>query len=107
CGHRSAPSPCWASESVSRSTLSGPLSDELSARNFLLSAGSDSCHSQKSAGQRRRCSDAGVTEVPDDAELDDLGIYDPSAPDADDWRALARRIFELGATRDDVRSAAA
>ena len=48
-----------------------------------------------------------MPDVPDDAELDRLGAYDPEDPAAEDWRVLVRRILELGATQDDVSAAGA
>ena len=39
---------------------------------------------------------------PDDAELERLGLYDPSAPGADEQLRLLTRAFELGATVDEV-----
>jgi class 3 adenylate cyclase len=43
---------------------------------------------------------------PDDAELERLGLYDPAAPGADDLLTVLKRVFELGATVDEVTSAA-
>ena len=39
---------------------------------------------------------------PDAAELARLGLYDPSAADADEALRLLDRAFELGATVDEV-----
>ena len=39
---------------------------------------------------------------PDDAELERLGLYDPSAAGADEQLRLLTRAFELGATVDEV-----
>ncbi len=41
-----------------------------------------------------------MPEVPDEQELERLGLYDSSAPDAEDRLRLLRRIFELGASAD-------
>jgi hypothetical protein len=43
-----------------------------------------------------------VGERPDDAELERLGLYDPAASDAPDQLRLLTRVFELGATVDEV-----
>jgi class 3 adenylate cyclase len=47
-----------------------------------------------------------LTEPPDDAELERLGLYDPAAPGADDLRTVLERVFELGATVEEVSRAA-
>ena len=39
---------------------------------------------------------------PDDAELERLGLYDPSSPGADEQLRLLNRAFELGATVDEA-----
>jgi len=44
------------------------------------------------------CSDGTVAELPDPAELERLGLYDPAAPDAEERLRLVTRVFELGAT---------
>ena len=44
-------------------------------------------------------------DEPDEAELERLGFYDPSAPDADDRLRLLRRLFELGASIEDIHAA--
>jgi class 3 adenylate cyclase len=46
-----------------------------------------------------------VTETPDAAELERLGLYDPAAPDAADRLALVRRLIELGAGVDELVTA--
>lgn len=46
-----------------------------------------------------------MADEPDDAELERLGLYDPSAPDADDRRRLLRRLFELGASTEEIEAA--
>jgi len=43
--------------------------------------------------------------MPDEAELERLGVYDPSAADAGDRLKLLRHVFELGATPEDVVAA--
>src|SRR5437763_5689415 len=43
-----------------------------------------------------------MAPAPDEAELERLGLYDPSAPDAADRLRLLGRLFELGATTDQV-----
>ncbi|HEY1635774.1 MAG TPA: adenylate/guanylate cyclase domain-containing protein [Acidimicrobiales bacterium] len=43
---------------------------------------------------------------PDVTELERLGVYDPSAPDAEDRLRLIGRLFELGATTEEVVRAA-
>ena len=43
-----------------------------------------------------------MPEAPDEEELERLGLYDPSAEDAEDRLRLLRRIFELGASADLV-----
>jgi adenylate cyclase len=43
-----------------------------------------------------------VTEAPDPAELERLGVYDPAAPGAADRLHLLTKAFELGATVDEV-----
>ena len=43
-----------------------------------------------------------MSELPDDAELQRLGLYDPDAPGAEDMREVLRMVFELGATIDEV-----
>src|SRR6188472_4351340 len=50
--------------------------------------------------------DGRVTAVPDEAELERLGLYDPAAPDADERMRVLRRVFELGATVEEVVEAA-
>ncbi len=57
------------------------------------------------AGRRNR-HDSSVSDAPDEADLERLGLYDPGAPDAVDQLAVLRRLFELGATVDEVRRAA-
>jgi class 3 adenylate cyclase len=47
-----------------------------------------------------------MTDVPDEAELERLGLYDPSAPGASDRLALMRRLFELGGTAEEIVDAA-
>jgi class 3 adenylate cyclase len=47
-----------------------------------------------------------LTEVPDDAELERLGLYDPAAADADDRLRVLRTVFGLGAAADEVVEAA-
>ena len=48
-----------------------------------------------------------MPEVPDEANLQRLGLYDPEAPDAEDWLKLVHHIFEMGATREEAVAAAA
>jgi len=43
-----------------------------------------------------------VPERPDEAELERLGVYDPGAADAAEQLALLTRVFEMGATVDEV-----
>ena len=43
--------------------------------------------------------------VPDDAELERLGLYDPRAPDADDRLRIVKLLFELGGTVEEVTEA--
>ena len=40
--------------------------------------------------------------MPDIDELQRLGVYDPSAPDADDRLRLLTRLYEIGASTDDI-----
>jgi class 3 adenylate cyclase len=47
-----------------------------------------------------------VAQIPDADELEQLGLYDPSAPDAEDRLRLLGRLFELGANSDQVVRAA-
>jgi adenylate cyclase len=47
-----------------------------------------------------------MTDVPDDAELRRLGLYDPNAPGADDLLNVVRLVFELGATPEEAAEAA-
>jgi len=47
-----------------------------------------------------------MTDVPDEAELQRLGLYDPSASGAEDRLAVLRRLFELGGTVDEIVEAA-
>jgi class 3 adenylate cyclase len=47
-----------------------------------------------------------LTEVPDDADLERLGLYDPTAPGADDHLQVLRTVFAMGATTDEVVEAA-
>jgi class 3 adenylate cyclase len=46
-------------------------------------------------------------EPPDisDRDLESLGLYDPTAADADDWLRLLRMLLERGATIEELRSA--
>jgi adenylate cyclase len=46
-----------------------------------------------------------LTEPPDDAELELLGLYDPNATDAADRLRGLRLVFELGATVDEIANA--
>jgi class 3 adenylate cyclase len=46
-----------------------------------------------------------MAEVPDEQELERLGLYDPSGEDAEDRLRLLTRIFELGASADLVMRA--
>src|SRR5437588_265739 len=48
-----------------------------------------------------------MPEVPDEANLQRLGLYDPEAPGAEDWLKLVHHIFEMGATREEAVAAAA
>ena len=41
-------------------------------------------------------------ERPDDVELERLGLYDPTSPDAPERLRLLTRAFELGATLDEI-----
>ena len=43
-----------------------------------------------------------MARAPDETELERLGLYDPSAPDAEDRLRLLVRIFELGASVEEV-----
>lgn len=43
-----------------------------------------------------------MAEVPNENELERLGLYDPSAEDADDRLRLLRRLFELGASPEEA-----
>jgi class 3 adenylate cyclase len=43
-----------------------------------------------------------VTASPDEADLERLGLYDPAAPDAVPHLQLLRRLFERGASVDEV-----
>lgn len=43
-----------------------------------------------------------MAEIPSETELQRLGLYDPSAPDADDRLRLLGRIFELGASVEEA-----
>jgi class 3 adenylate cyclase len=43
-----------------------------------------------------------VAKAPDETELERLGLYDPSAPDAQDRLRLLGRIFELGASPEEA-----
>ncbi|MCU1450788.1 MAG: hypothetical protein JWP02_2958, partial [Acidimicrobiales bacterium] len=47
-----------------------------------------------------------MSDVPDDAELQRLGLYDPAAADADDRLRVLHAVFGLGATADEVVEAA-
>ena len=47
-----------------------------------------------------------MTDVPDEAELQRLGLYDPNAPGADDLLKVVRLAFELGATPAEAVEAA-
>jgi class 3 adenylate cyclase len=47
-----------------------------------------------------------VSDQPDDAELERLGLYDPNAPNAKDLVAVLRQVFALGATVEEVTQAA-
>jgi class 3 adenylate cyclase len=47
-----------------------------------------------------------LTDVPDDAELQRLGLYDPAAPGADDYLRVLHTVFAMGATTDEVVEAA-
>jgi adenylate cyclase len=40
--------------------------------------------------------------VPDDSDLERLGVYEPSAPGADDRLRLLRRLVQLGASADEL-----
>src|SRR4029079_19592852 len=42
-----------------------------------------------------------MADVPNDAELQRLGLYDPDAPDAADRRQVVRRLFELGGAAEE------
>ena len=44
--------------------------------------------------------------VPSTGELERLGVYDPAAPNADDVLRILGRVFELGATVEEVVEAA-
>jgi len=46
-----------------------------------------------------------VADAPEEAELERLGLYDSSAPQADDRLRLLRRLFELGASIEEVQAA--
>ena len=39
-----------------------------------------------------------MAQIPDATELERLGLYDPSAPDAEDRLRLLGHVFELGAS---------
>src|SRR4051794_23375267 len=45
--------------------------------------------------------------MPDESELQRLGLYDPGWPDADERLRVLRKVFELGATREEVVEASA
>jgi adenylate cyclase len=47
-----------------------------------------------------------VTDRPDVAELERLGLYDPAAPGAEDRLLLLEKVFAMGATVDEVLEAA-
>jgi adenylate cyclase len=53
----------------------------------------------------RAVEDTEMADEPDEAELERLGLYDSSAPDADDRLRLLRRLFELGANIEEVQAA--
>jgi class 3 adenylate cyclase len=46
-----------------------------------------------------------MADEPDDAELERLGFYDSTAPDADDRLRLLRRLLELGANMAEIQAA--
>src|SRR5260370_36734129 len=50
--------------------------------------------------------EASLRAVPSVEELERLGVYDPAAPDAHDVLRIVERVFELGATREEVVEAA-
>lgn len=52
------------------------------------------------------CSDDQVAGIPDEADLERLGLFDPSAEGAEDRLRLIRRVFELGATAEEAVRAA-
>src|SRR5207248_6382724 len=55
------------------------------------------------AASRRH--DREVSDQPDDAELERLGLYDPKAEDAEDRLRGLRNVLELGATVEEIANA--
>src|SRR5437588_12602157 len=53
----------------------------------------------------KACHACQVTESPDEAELERLGLYNPAADGAADRLRLVRLLLELGATPDEILEA--